>query len=304
MSEDQSQVLLRRFRDEFRIAEYATDAWLEQNKKAIGHGLVLDLETTGLNSQQDKIIEIAMRSFFYNKTTGELLRVGEGYNSFQDPGMTLSEQITKLTGIKDEDVFGKNIDVNKVAKMMCTANIIIAHNAGFDRPFLEKFLVEKLGDEAEEALNRIWACSYLQIDWMSKEFETQKLKFLCYYHGFFYDTHRALADADALLHLLSFVDEKENKPYLFELLNKARLKMYRIVVRGSLYDCKDALRGRKYQWAPKPHFYWHRFINEQDLKDERDWIDDNIKFELSKAYGVDVVEMPYIQRFKYVGDQE
>lgn len=69
----------------------------------------------------------------------------------------IPEEITKITGITQEMVQGKLIDPADVEKFAADADLIIAHNAGFDRKFLEKF--------APAFERKPWACSMAQIPW-------------------------------------------------------------------------------------------------------------------------------------------
>ena len=101
-------------------------------------GVVLDVETTGLNSELAQIIEIGLRSFTFNKETGHILSLADSYSAFQDPGIPLDPEIVSLTGITDEMLQGQTIDWKRVDQVLSSAQIIIAHNAAFDRPFIEK----------------------------------------------------------------------------------------------------------------------------------------------------------------------
>ena len=59
--------------------------------------VVVDLETTGLNPDEDKIIEIGAIKFVDGVET-------ETFETLVNPGMPIPDFITRLTGIKDEDV--------------------------------------------------------------------------------------------------------------------------------------------------------------------------------------------------------
>src|SRR5690606_10885352 len=108
----------------------------------------------------------------------------------------------------------QSIDWKIVENLLEKCQIIIAHNASFDRPFIDKLsMVSK---------NKIWGCSLNQIDWNSFGFPVRKLDVLSIYHGFFTDAHRALHDADALIYLLSLKNHKTQASYLFELLVNAQ----------------------------------------------------------------------------------
>ena len=101
----------------------------------------------------------------------------------QQPGKTIPPEITKLTGITDEMVSGQLIDMQAVRALVAPADLIIAHNAGFDRPLCEAFS-SAFSDNA-------WACSNSEIDWSARGFEGTKLGYLIGQAGYFHDGHRA-----------------------------------------------------------------------------------------------------------------
>ena len=99
---------------------------------------------------------------------------------------SLSPEITAITGITNEMVAGQIIDPAEVAKFAAPASLVIAHNAAFDRRFLERF--------SDVFSTKPWACSLSQIDWAAEGFEGTKLAYLAQAAGFFYDRHRAMHD--------------------------------------------------------------------------------------------------------------
>jgi DNA polymerase-3 subunit epsilon len=226
--------------------------------------VVLDLETTGLTAGEDQIIEIGLRQFRYNSQTGEILSRDMAYSCFQDPGKPLSPETTQLTGITDQMVAGQKIDWVQVDKILASAELIIAHNAKFDRPFTE--IKSKVSQE------KIWGCSLKQIDWASKGFPTSKLEFLSIFHGFFCDAHRALNDADALLYLLSLPDEKTGRPYLAELSANARRPMTQVIASSSPFSSKDHLKKRGYSWDVTNRV-WKKLIFKDELPAEISWLE-------------------------------
>ena len=157
-------------------------------------GIYLDTETTGLDYNNDKIIELALVPFEYNKE-GAIFRILDGYSGFQDPGIALKEQITLLTGITDDMVRNQTIEHNRVEELVSSASLIIAHNAGFDRKFVEKqFPIFK---------QKAWGCSYTQVPWKKENISSAKLEYLAYKFGFFYEAHRAEMDCLVGVHLLT-----------------------------------------------------------------------------------------------------
>jgi len=61
-------------------------------------GIFLDVETTGLDHIQDKIIELGMVCFEYSED-GRIFRIIDEFSQYQDPGIPISPMITELTGI-------------------------------------------------------------------------------------------------------------------------------------------------------------------------------------------------------------
>ena len=70
----------------------------------------IDLETTGLNKEEDKIIEIALKTVKIDKAEGNIISFDDKYESFQDPGIKIEEKISLITGITDSMVTGYEIN--------------------------------------------------------------------------------------------------------------------------------------------------------------------------------------------------
>lgn len=137
--------------------------------------VVLDTETTGLNHATDKIIELALLRVDVDNATG--LPVGEVtvYDGLEDPGMPVSAEIQAITGISTEMVRGKTLDVALIATLLSDVDLVIAHNAGFDRPFCEA----RLPVFAKLA----WGCSFVDIDWKLEGQSSAKLASLALSKG-------------------------------------------------------------------------------------------------------------------------
>ena len=225
------------------------------------------METTGLHHESSKVIEIGIRTFRFNRTTGELLEPLERYSAFEDPGEPLDEEIRNLTGLTDDMLKGQSIDWSTVDRLLSMSVIVIAHNASFDRPFVDK--------KSPVSREKIWGCSIKQLDWHGKGFTSQKLDVLSIYHGFFTDAHRALNDAEALLHLLSFTDPASEKPYLCELLEGARRPTVHVSATYSPFESKDLLRRRAYRWDPQGKVWWKE-VQKETLEQEIRWLEEAV----------------------------
>ncbi len=273
-SPDGSTVTLRRLPETPALVSSFDEAWMQENAAELRVGLALDVETTGLEAGRDQIIEIGLRAFRFHRLTGELVAFDEAYNGLQDPGVPLSEEIVRLTGITDADLAGQSIDWAQVTRMIETASLVIAHNAAFDRGFVDRVV--------PVSRSRVWACSLKLIDWREKGLPSQKLEFLSIYHGFFTDAHRALNDANALVYLLSLPAEDSDTPYLLELIENARRTQFHVAATGSPFESKDALRLRGYSWDAAAKV-WHKFIFEEDHADELEWLQAEVYKGASRA---------------------
>lgn len=202
-------------------------------------GLFVDVETTGLDPAKDDIIELAMVPFRYS-LDGIIVDVGEPFDRLREPAAPIPPTITALTGITDVMVGGQRIDPEEVTQFALSAAVVIAHNAAFDRKFLERF--------CPSFSFKPWACSMSEIDWAAEGFEGTKLAYLAVGCGFFYDRHRAANDCLAALEVLSRTLPKSGINALTHLLARARLPTWRIWAEDSPFEFKDQLKSRGYRW--------------------------------------------------------
>ena len=232
----------------------------------------LDLETTGLDKKEDKIIEIAIKCIEITKENGQDIAIIDSYESLQDPGCPIPESSTQINGITDEMVQGKSIDWEYVESILNKSQLIIAHNAQFDRSFMDLTL--------SLSKNKIWACSINDIDWDKRGFKSFKQELLCIWHGFYYDSHRAMIDIDALIHLLTHSSYVENKP-IVELIQNAKKPICRVEATFAKFKYKNLLKKRQYRWynadsGNKDDNVWYKLIQHPNIESEREWLTENI----------------------------
>jgi DNA polymerase-3 subunit epsilon len=203
-------------------------------------GLCLDTETTGLNHAEDKIIELGIVAFEYDPVTAEIIRITDRYNGFEDPGRPLPKEIIEITGITDDMVRGQNMDDDQVNMIANQATIVIAHNAGFDRKFVEsRFPI---------FTTLPWACSVNQINWQAERISTRVLEYLLFKFGLFINAHRALDDAEGVLGILLGKLPVSKTPVFKALLDTYDEVTSKISAVGAPFDKKDILKQRGYRW--------------------------------------------------------
>jgi DNA polymerase III subunit epsilon len=91
-------------------------------------GLLVDVETTGLDHRKDEIIELGMVKFDY-LPDGRIVGLRDVFASFNEPSGPVPEEIVALTGITDEMIAGHRIDEAAVSAFAADPVIVIAHNA-------------------------------------------------------------------------------------------------------------------------------------------------------------------------------
>jgi DNA polymerase-3 subunit epsilon len=254
-----------------------TRQWPALTGADVSRAVVLDTETTGLDPASDKIIELALVKFEYSRATGEVGRVLEVYDGLEDPGMPIPPESTALHGITDEMVRGRRLDEAAIEQLLDGVGLVIAHNAGFDRPFVERRLPGLAG--------LAWGCSLREVPWEEVGIGSGKLEYLAYRYGFFFDAHRAEVDCRALLEVLRRPFGETGTSALKVLLDSAREPSVRVWATGSRIETKDVLKARGYRWEAEKRV-WYRDLGAADREAELAWLKESVY--AGKDVGVEV----------------
>ena len=241
---------------------------------ALRRALYVDCETTGLSVERDQAIEVAMLPFTYAVADGRIAEVlhHEAQVYLQDPGRPLDAEITALTGLTDDDLRGRRIDVEAANALIARSNLIVAHNAQFDRPFVERAL---------PAMRTLpWACSLREVPWTANGCPSAALHCLaCQYGVFARDRHRALADCEVGVWLLAQHLPGSEQRVLAALRENARKKTVRLWAASAPFERKDELKARGYRWMPEwSHGIaraWWTEVAPEKVEAELDWLRDN-----------------------------
>lgn len=164
--------------------------------------IALDLETTGVDTKNDKILELALVKF--DENTFEII---ETFSTLINPWILIPEVISNITNIFDEDVknapFLDNELKQKIENFIWDSPILW-HNTNFDRDFLlnnwidisenivlDTFLLANIIFSYEKSLNLWSLCEALNIELLW--------------------AHRALDDTIATVKLFEKIFEKFQK---------------------------------------------------------------------------------------------
>lgn len=156
----------------------------------------VDVETTGLYPYRgDEVVELAVVLFAFDPAVGEIKGVVEEYVGLREPAVPIHPDAAAQHGLTAEQLRGQRLDEKRVIAILDRAPVLVAHNAAFDRSFLER-LFPAYGA-------RPWLCSMEGIDWYGKGHRSRGLGNLLRSHGIrMQGLHRARANVTGGLLLL------------------------------------------------------------------------------------------------------
>ncbi len=180
---------------------------------------VLDVETTGLSPKTNKVIEIGLVKVEEGKIT-------ETFSSFINPQSYLPKEITKLTGITEDDLYDAPLFTDLIFQFnqFIGNSIIVAHNSQFDTSFLKA----EYQRSEENFLDNPVLCTLRLARQLFPSLPSKSLKdvvkFLKIKHK---NLHRALADAmvtaKVLIKMMDILEEEYNITSIEDLLNFQKL---------------------------------------------------------------------------------
>jgi DNA polymerase-3 subunit epsilon len=241
--------------------------WPESTGQRVCRVLILDTETTGLDHSKDKIMELALLRVDVDLATGLPVGTMQVYDQLEDPGILIPREVQEITGINDAMVRGHRLDDARIATLLDGVDLVIAHNAGFDRPFCEARI--------EQFRHLTWACSFADIPWKEQGKRSAKLEALALEMGWFYDAHRAEMDCHALLAVLVAKLPQASQTGLAHLMEQAHKPSYRLMATNAPFDAKDTLKARGYRWSPEQKVWHTRVGDSKALQAEFDWLKEN-----------------------------
>ena len=157
---------------------------------------IIDLETTGLDTRYDDIIEICCIKYRNNKEISRFSSLVKPTSRFIDDDNNeyfVDEFITKLTGITNEMLDSAPLfkDISKKVWDFLNGEIIVAHNANFDI----NFLYDNFKNCSSDLIFNNNYVDTLRISrYLLPELKNHKLNTLMEHFGISNNQHRAEAD--------------------------------------------------------------------------------------------------------------
>jgi len=216
-------------------------------------GIILDSETTGLEAH-DEVVELAMLRFRFD--AGGILSLDAVFNELREPSVPISEEASRVTGITAETVAGHHISDEQIRDFVAGSELVIAHNAAFDRQMVERTF-------PGAGFNDIsWHCSFAQVDWISRGKNGRSLEVLALSEGYVYGSHRADADVIATALVLN---AGSTETAFAELLRNGERDTIHVIAKDSRFEAKDALKASGFRWSNDGsdaygHRAWHREV--------------------------------------------
>ena len=161
--------------------------------------LIIDTETTGL-THDDEIVEFA--GLLLLRSASRLRQIAS-YEGLREPGCPINSRAQAAHGLSKAKLRGQRLDMKVIASLFHRADVVVAHNAAFDRRFVQSLIPESKMCH--------WLCSCRGIAWKSHGMPNGKLQDLIAHHGIDPGrAHRAMSDVIALAKLLAkrrYLDE-------------------------------------------------------------------------------------------------
>ena len=243
----------------------------EPSTGEIKKGVVLDVEATGLSIGHDDVSQLAPLPFEYKVPSGKILSIKkeEAFDGLREPRIPISTEASLITGITNEMVINKKIQSKDVENIINNTDLIIAHNASYDRPMVEQHW--------NCFKNVSWACTFKSIDWLQEGFSSAKLELLGVNFGWFYEGHDAFNDCEACLALLSETLPNRDSTVFSAVREYASNPTFLIKAIDAPYNKRNILRRKGYKWRPADQLNGKVWWTEtKNYEEEVKWLHEEI----------------------------
>lgn len=212
----------------------------------------VDFETTGLNYENDRIIEVG--AILYSTGQRKCLE-SSGYLVKSD--VPISTHITSLTGVSQSAVdkfgYGSKDALEAFLDMAEQADAFVGQNIiQFDKRFLEAWAKR----EGLVIPNKLWIDTRTDLPGV----ESKHLGYMAADHGFLnMFPHSALSDVQTVLKLISMYD-------ITKIVERAQSPNVVLLAHQSQAD-NNLAKERRFRWNPEYRCWW-KVIKQMDMDEE------------------------------------
>ncbi|MBI5332989.1 MAG: hypothetical protein HZB72_00125 [Burkholderiales bacterium] len=136
---------------------------------------LVDTETTSLDPASGEVVGVSLLCLRVAIDTGRVERVVASTHQWRQP-ISISPEVETLIGVTHESLKGRRFDERAINEVVSVTDLVIAHNADFDRSFLESVI--------PSLIEKPWACSMTDIQWRSEEgLKRASIDFLLSHYG-------------------------------------------------------------------------------------------------------------------------
>ena len=221
--------------------------------------LFIDTETTGLDPKLNRVIEVAAALWHFE---GDRNRIVRSFSMLcnDNPGISTSPEITKINGITQDLLDSRGVDIAAVLKHLTEnyvafADYLCAHNAAFDRCFLEEEMTRK----GFPKWDKPWIDTKVDLPYPD-EFTSKRLGHLAAEHGFLNPfPHTALADTMTMARIMSNYS-------LDFIIKSSAAEIFHLTMQTSFedYDTREKLKRLGFHWD-KPNKLWKRIVKSHSM---------------------------------------
>lgn len=211
--------------------------------------LSLDFETTGLDFEKDRVIEVG--AVLYSTGQKKCL---ENFGCLVKSDVLITPEITEITSIHPSAVDRFGYDqyeiFDSLQAMLEECDAVVGHNVlRFDKPMYEAWARRN----SFEILEKLWIDTMIDI----KGHEGKKLSYLAADHGIInHFPHSAMADAQTVLIIVEKYD-------IMSLIDRAKTPTVYIQAHHKRHE-NDLVKKVKFRWNPE-HKVWWKAVKETDV---------------------------------------
>ena len=209
----------------------------------------------------------------------------------------MTEKVIKLHNISNEMVKGKTFDEKGLLSITEQADLIVCHNSGFDRPFLE--------DRFPFFKGKRFGCSLADIDWRDNGYDGSSLTVIALGQNKFYEAHRAVMDCYALADVLAEKLPQQDTFPLKNILDKSKEMIYLIGAFRSKFEDKEILKKEGFSWFAEDKTWAKSAFGAAEAKQTVEFLHKNIyatsepldlqlkTYSSEKRFSIDVSKEPF-----------